>query len=230
MTDAAPLLPSTVATPDWAQAAEAGALAQACLLAAEGVRWDAGLVRRATARAGLSIADASLLLPQGPRALAVLLWRRHDQTALAALSAVAPAALKDRQRIRAGVLARLDVAMMDRRAVEAASRFLARPAEATLALRLGWGTADAIWRWAGDTATDANHYSKRALLWGVMASTFAVRMARGQEAAERNLDARLADVMTIETWKAKLPPVMDGLTVLAAQLGRLRYPHTVLKG
>ena len=79
------------------------------------------------------------------------------------------------------------------------------------------------WRWAGDTATDANHYSKRALLWGVLASTLAVRLARGETAAERHLDARLADVMRIETWKAKLPPVMDGLTVLAAQLGRLRY-------
>ena len=27
----------------------------------------------------------------------------------------------------------------------------------------------AIWRWAGDTATDVNHYTKRALLAGILA-------------------------------------------------------------
>ena len=114
--------------------------------------------------------------------------------------------------------------MADRAAVEAASRFLLlRPGEAALGLRLGWGTADALWRWAGDTATDANHYSKRALLWGVLASTLAARLARGEAAAERMLDARLADVMRIEGLKGRIPPVMDGLTVLAAQAGRLRY-------
>jgi ubiquinone biosynthesis protein COQ9 len=213
------------ATPtlDWADMAEARMLDGAVALARQGARWDDHLLRRAAKLAGLSPADAALLLPQGPRDLAALLWRRHDRAAMAALGALDPATLKIRGRIRAGVLARTEAAMADRAAVEAASRFLLRPGEAALGLRLGWETADRIWRWAGDTATDANHYSKRALLWGVMASTFAARLARGPEAAERMLDARLADVMKFEGLKARVPPVMDGLTVLAAQLGRLRY-------
>jgi ubiquinone biosynthesis protein COQ9 len=223
MTELVPTASAPAPAADWAEAAEGRVLDGAVVLARQGLRWDEALVRRAAGVAGLSTADAALLLPQGPRDLAALLWRRHDEAAMAALAALDPATLKVRQRIRAGVLARVEAAMADRAAVEAASRFLLRPGEAALGLRLGWETADRLWRWAGDTATDANHYSKRALLWGVMASTLAARLVRGPEAAEQMLDARLADVMKFEGLKAKVPPVMDGLTVLAAQLGRLRY-------
>ena len=90
-------------------------------------------------------------------------------------------------------------------------------------MQLGWATADGLWRWAGDTATDENHYSKRALLCAILMSTLAVRLARGEDAAARHLDARIANVMSFETWKGKLPPLQDGLTVLVANLGRLRY-------
>ena len=39
-----------------------------------------------------------------------------------------------------------------------------------LGLRLAWESADALWRWAGDTATDENHYSKRVLLAGILSA------------------------------------------------------------
>ena len=211
------------AAPDWAEATEAVVLDAACGLAAEGARWDKTTAARAATAAGLSPADAALLLPQGPRDLAALLWRRHDAQALSALARIDPASLKVRERIRTAVLARLDAALADRAAVQSASLYLARPDEAALALQLGWATADGLWRWAGDTATDENHYSKRALLCAILASTLAVRLARGEDAAARHLDARIANVMTFETLKARLPPLQDGLTVLAANLGRLRY-------
>jgi ubiquinone biosynthesis protein COQ9 len=218
------LVPSTAPPPpDWADATEARVLELACALVRSGARWDERLARRAAQAAGLSPADGELLLPQGPRDLAALLWRRHDQAALSQLGALDPTSLKVRERIRTGVLARVEAAMADRPAVEAASRFFLRPGEAGLAARLGWATADGLWRWAGDTATDANHYTKRALLWGVLAATLSARLTRGPEAAARTVDARIADVMKIEGLKSRLPPVMDGLVVLAAQLGRIRY-------
>ena len=208
---------------DWAQAAEARMLAAACQTAAEGVRGGAAVADRAANAAGLSPADAQLLLAQGPRDLAALLWRRHDAEAQAVLAKLDPAELKIRERIRTAVLARIDAAMADRPAVQAASLFLARPDNAGLALTLGWTTADGLWRWAGDTSTDGNHYSKRALLCTILASTMLVRLTRDEDAAARHLDDRIAQVMGFETWKAKLPPLQDGLTVLAANLGRLRY-------
>ncbi len=208
---------------DWAEDAEARALDATCRLAAAGARWDANLAARAVAAAGLSPADADLLLPQAPRDLAALLWRRHDAVALAALARLDPGVLKIRVRIRTAVLARLDAALADEPAVRAASLYLARPSQAGLALQLGWATADALWRWAGDTATDENHYSKRALLTAILASTMAVRLTRGEDASARHLDARIDNVMGFERLKGRLPPLQDGLTVLAANLGRLRY-------
>ena len=216
---AAPAAPSR----DWADAAEARVLDAACGLVANGARWDASMADRAAAAAGLSPADAELLLPQGPRDLAVLLWRRHDAQALSALGRIDPTTLKVRARVRTAALARLDAAMADRAAVQCASLYLARPDAAGLALQLGWATADGLWRWAGDTATDENHYSKRALLCAILASTMAVRLARDEDAASRHLDARIANVMEFEKLKGRLPPLQDGLTVLAASLGRLRY-------
>ncbi len=227
MTDTYSLPPAEATPPpqamDWAEAAEARVLDAACSLVDQGARWDGAMFARAVQAAGLSKPDAALLLPQGARDLAVLLWRRHDAMALTELARLDPAAMKVRARIRTGVLARLEAAMADRGAVQAASLYLARPGQAGLAARLGWATADGLWRWAGDTATDANHYSKRALLWAILASTLAVRLTRGEDAAARNLDARIEQVMSFETWKARLPPLTDGLTVLAANLGRLRY-------
>ena len=217
--DVAPTFPA----PDWAEATEAAVLDAACALAVEGARWDRAMAARGAASASLSPADAALLLPQGPRDLAALLWRRHDTQALAALSRTDPASLKVRERIRTAVLARLDTALADRVAVQSASLYLARPDQAALALQLGWATADGLWRWAGDTATDENHYSKRALLCAILLSTLAVRLARGEDAAARHLDARIGNVLSFETLKARLPPLQDGLTVLAANLGRLRY-------
>ncbi len=222
--DGGPGQPSADRAPlDWAQAAEARVLAAACQATADGARWDKALAARANTVAGLSPADAQLLLAQGPRDLAVLLWRRHDAEAQAVLAKLDPATLKIRERIRTAVLTRMDAAMADRAAIQAASLFLARPDNAGLALTLGWETADGLWRWAGDTSTDANHYSKRVLLCVIMASTMLVRLTRNEDAAARHLDGRIAQVMGFEMWKAKLPPLQDGLTVLAANLGRLRY-------
>jgi ubiquinone biosynthesis protein COQ9 len=208
--------------PDWADEAEQRVL-DAALLLAETLPWNATLTLRAAERAGLSAADADLLLPEGAADLAALLSRRHDALALAQLGALDASALKIRERIRVGVQTRLDVAMADEAGVRRASLFLARPDRMGLAATLAWETADGLWRWAGDTATDENHYSKRAILAGILTSTLGVRLAAGPERAADYLAARIDNVMAFETWKARLPDVADALTQAAGWLGRLRY-------
>ena len=91
-----------------------------------------------------------------------------------------------------------------------------------LAGRLTWETADAIWRWAGDTATDENHYSKRVILSGILVSTLAVDMASGRTSALSHLDARIDNVMAFEKWKAGLKP-MDLATEMVEGLAKMRY-------
>lgn len=205
----------------WADAAEQRVLDEALRLAPK-AGWNAGLVSRALAAAGLGEAEGQLLLPEGPRDLAALLSRRHDAVALRKLRTFDLATLKIRQRIREGVVARLDAAQENADVLRPLAAFLAFPTNLALALRLTWESADVIWRWAGDVATDENHYSKRAILSGVLISTLAVDMASGRASALSHLDARIDNVMAFETWKAGFKP-MDLASETVSALARIRY-------
>jgi ubiquinone biosynthesis protein COQ9 len=208
-------------TPDWAETAEARILRAAALLAPT-TGWTARTVRLAAAQAGLSQADADLLLPGGPRDLVALLWRRHDRAALQALSAIDPRSLKVRDRVQRAVEARVEAAAADAAAVRRLMGFLALPGHTPLGARLLWDSADVLWRWAGDTATDENHYSKRAILSGVLGPAIALRLSAGREAADHYVFRRIGDVMAFEKWKSGLPKTDVGFK-LAGVLGKLRY-------
>ena len=206
---------------DWAAASEEAILDRALPLVSR-LGWSSRLVRAAARDGGLSEAEASLLLPGGSRDLAALLAERHDRRTLVTLGEFDPFDLKVRERIRTAVAARLEAAMIDETAVRRWMGFLVLPANAALGARLLWASADALWRWAGDTATDENHYSKRTILSEILASTLALRLAVGAAAAERHLDRRIGQVMAFEKWKAGRDP---GALVrrLAERLGRWRY-------
>jgi ubiquinone biosynthesis protein COQ9 len=208
--------------PDWAQDMEAKVLAEAIRLASDHP-WNAALVVTAAKAAGLGQADAELLLPNGARDLVALLARRHDALTLARLAKVDLATLKIRERITLAVEERVEAAMADETAVKRASLFLAHPGNAALGVSLAWTSADALWRWAGDTSTDENHYSKRAILAGVLTPTLAVRLSAGRTRAKTYLDRRIENVMGFEKWKGALPQPIEALAGAAAFLGRLRY-------
>jgi len=205
----------------WANDAEAQLLAEALKLA-PAMGWTWKMAYAAGAAAGLSKGETELLTPAGPRDLAALFSRACDRAALAALADVDPRALKIRARIRRGALARIEAAMEHPAAARRWAGYLALPGNATLALRLAWESADVIWRWAGDTATDANHYTKRALLAGILTATLLVRLAEGEAAAETHLDRRIDNVMTFERLKARAGRLALG-RLAAGALGRLRY-------
>lgn len=186
--------------------------------------WSPLLVARAGAEAGLSTGEIELLFPNGAADLAALLCRRHDRETGAILANIDPQTLKIRERIRLAVETRLDAAARDEVIARRWCGFLALPYNLGLASRLLWDSADQLWRWAGDTATDENHYSKRAILSGILSAALALRVASGREAAMAFVDARIANVMSFEKWKAttKIRP-SEALKTLAQTLGRLRY-------
>ena len=205
----------------WADETEQRLLDAALPLAAsEG--WSGDLAARAAAAIGLSRGETELLVPHGARDLAALLARRHDETALRHLSTLDPAALKIRERIRVAALARIDAAMADEGAIRRWMGFLALPHHLPLATRLVWASADGLWRWAGDTATDENHYSKRAILAGILVSCLATALTSGRGAAETMLDARIENVMAYERFKARIKPA-DFAMDLAGALAKARY-------
>jgi ubiquinone biosynthesis protein COQ9 len=207
---------------DWAEAKEQ-VLLEAALRLAPRLGWTWPLVRQAGRDVDLSAAEAELLLPEGPRDLAALLSRRLDRDALRTLEDVDPSTIKVRERIHRAVAAWLAAAGEHENAVRRWTGFLALPGNLALGLRLAWTSADALWRWAGDTATDENHYSKRALLAEILVSGLAIRLSSGAAAAEQHVEQRIAGVMAFEKWKAGASRPSDFAKRGVAFLSRLRY-------
>lgn len=208
-------------TADWAEATEQRVLDEAVRLSPR-IGWSGDLAVEAGKAAGLSPAETELLLPHRSQDLAALLSRRHDAAAMRALEVLDPASLKIRERIRTGVIARLDAARTDEAAVRRWAGFLAFPTNLPLALRLVWESADHLWRWAGDTATDENHYSKRAILSGILITCLALDLGSGRQAALAHLDRSIENVMSFEKWKAGIKPSELAKDVAGA-LARMRY-------
>ena len=137
------------------------------------------------------------------------------------------AALKIRQRIRDLVLFRLDAVTGLEESLRRALAIMAMPQNLAKSLKTGWHSADVMWRIAGDTATDYNHYTKRAILASIYGATLAVFVddeSEGKADTRAFLDRRIDGVMRFETAKAKwLNPEREHFS-MARFLGRLRYP------
>ncbi len=205
----------------WARETEQAVLDQAVLLAPR-LGWSPAMVRAAAQAAGLSQGDQDLLLPHGPRDLAALISRRHDDRAFATLAGVDPASLKIRERIARGVSARMEAGAEDLEACRKCAGFLALPSNSDLGLKLAWETADRLWVWAGDTATDWNHYSKRTILSGILIPALTMRWFDGREAAESFVADRIENVMAFEKWKAG-KDFEAPLRKVTEVLSRMRY-------
>ena len=197
----APHLSNDPSPGDWADRMEQ-ALLDAAIGRAPALGWNGRMVRAACEANGLSLGDEELLLPNGARDLAALLSRRHDDRALASLAEVDPKSLKIRERIARAVSVRMEAGAADLEATRRCAAFLALPTNTDLGLKLAWETADHLWNWAGDTATDWNHYSKRAILSGILIPALTLRWFDGKEAADAFVARRIDNVMAFEKWKA----------------------------
>src|SRR5436853_5155574 len=124
--------------------------------------------------------------------------------------------LKIRDKIRSLVWHRLEIMGPAREAVRRALAILAMPHNIPLALRIGWRSTDLMWRIAGDTSTDFNHYTKRMTLGAVYGSTLLVWLDdRSEDWTETAafLDRRIDDVMKFEKFKAEWRGSSDRLSV-----------------
>ncbi len=123
-----------------------------------------------------------------------------DRQMLDRLEAQSMAEMKVRERISLAVRTYFEVLEPYREAKRRQLSYLAMPQNVTLGLRLLYRTVDAMWFAAGDTSTDYNHYTKRALLAAVVSSsTFYWLDDKSDDHAETRafIDRRLADVMAV---------------------------------
>lgn len=189
--------------------------------------WSKQAVRNAACEAGLDEDVALYAFSCGQMDMIDAWIATVDQAMEAAFPAGKLAAMKVRERIAALVRWRLNAVQGLEEAVRSALAIMAMPQNSARALRIGWRSADAMWRLAGDTATDFNHYSKRALLAGIYAATLAVWIDdkdEGKAGTLAFLDRRIDGVMRFEKAKARILKPTEERFSMARFLGRLRYP------
>ena len=203
------------------------ALAPAMADAAVFDGWSAAAVRSAAQSEGVDADVAALAYPGGAMDMIDAWIESVDAAMAAALPRERLAEMKIRERIRSLVQARLDAMTGREEALRRAMAVMAMPQNAARSLKLGWRSADAMWRRAGDTATDYNHYTKRAMLAGIYGATLAVFVDDTSESKAETrafLDRRIDGVMRFERAKAQLFGGEREHFSVARFLGRLRYP------
>jgi ubiquinone biosynthesis protein COQ9 len=189
--------------------------------------WSAATLRRASEEAEIEEGLALLAFPT-VRDLVVYFIESVDSDMVAALSAMNLDDMRIRDRITSAIKARIEALAPHRESERRAVAFMVLPQNASTSAKCVLHTVDLMWRAIGDTSTDFNYYSKRAILAGVLSSAILYWLADLSEDYEDTwafLDRRIEDVMKIEKAKSRFgksegevaaPSVMDILS-------RLRY-------
>ncbi len=204
------------------------ALAPEIALAAMFDGWSDTALASAAGNAGVDPAVARLAFPGGAMDM-VDAW-------VASIDAQMEKAFADgrldnmpiRERIKTLVWFRLEAIEGLEESLARAMSIQAMPQNVASALRQGWSSADKMWRLAGDTATDYNHYTKRAILASIYGATLAVwKNDESDDKAETEafLDRRIEGVMKFEKAKAQFLGKDREHFDVARFLGRLRYPQ-----
>ena len=190
--------------------------------------WRAEAVTMAASEGGVDADIAHLAFSAGAMDMIDAWFASIDTRMLEALTPEKLVTMSIRQRIIALVTARLTLLARDREALRRALAVMALPQNSVRAARLGWRSADVMWRAAGDSATDLNHYSKRLTLAAVYAATLLVFVDDESEDwadSRAFLDRRIEGVMRFERAKARWKGIGGGERLsLARFIGRLRYP------
>lgn len=178
-----------------------------------------GLLVKAGQQVGADKAELARLFPDGPLSLIEYFSTSTDQAMEEKLSATDLSARKIRERIKIAVMTRLWLLEPHKEAARRAAATLTLPIHARIGAKLLYRTVDAIWRAVGDTSTDFNFYTKRAILAGVYGSVLVRWFADTGEddsATEAFLDARIENVMQFEKLKAKARETLSNFPAFAA--------------
>jgi len=188
--------------------------------------WTRRAVDSAAGQLGIDPVQARLAMPKTQAGMIDVYIQEVDRALEAWFTPQRLKPMKIREKIRALVWHRLEIMGPAREAVRRALAILAMPQNVPLALRAGWRSADLMWRIAGDTSTDFNHYTKRMTLGAVYGSTLLVWLedqSEGWSETAAFLDRRIDDVMRFEKFKAEWRGSSEHLSP-SRFLGRLRYP------
>lgn len=169
--------------------------------------WSAGILATAASDEDIPLETARLAFPRGGVDMALEFHRMMDRRLDQTLNPDELNAMRIRDRVTSCVRQRIELVAQHREAVRRGASLLALPQYAPEGIKAVWGTADIIWNACGDTATDYNHYSKRAILSSVYSATVLYWLGDQDPRAVPTwefLDRRIDDVMRFEKTKAQL--------------------------
>ena len=123
--------------------------------------WTQAAVDAAADQLGVDRAQARLAMPKDQAGKIDLYFRAVDRELQAWFTPERLEGLKIREKIRAIVWKRLEIMAPARESVRRALSILAMPQNLPTGLKASWRSVDVMWRIAGDTSTDFNHYTIR---------------------------------------------------------------------
>ena len=176
--------------------------------------WTRGALKAGVADLGLKPEMALRAFPGGTPDLVEHLSDWADRRMLKALGTMDLDSMRVRDRVAAGVRARLEGLEAHREALRRLLSYLAMPQNAPLAMRLTWRTVDAIWYAAGDDASDFNYYTKRGLLASVYSTTVLYWLSDTSDGAAETwsfLDRRIEGAMKVPAYKSRIKEAISNL-------------------
>ncbi|MEO0061843.1 MAG: hypothetical protein RLZZ08_403 [Pseudomonadota bacterium] len=188
--------------------------------------WSDEALAQAAAMAGLDPAVARLAFPGGAMDMIDAWIASIDDAMQRHFAGDLLAGMKVRDRITALITFRIDSVAGMEESLRRAWAVQSLPQNLLRTTKISWRSADAMWRLAGDVATDYNHYTKRATLAGIYTATLAVFMgddSDGKAETRAFLARRIEGIMQFEKAKARLLQPREHFD-MARFLGRLRYP------
>jgi len=186
--------------------------------------WSAATLARAAEDADYSEGEVQLYCPDGVLDLIETWTRRCDSQARVQIEANPANRIRD--KVTQAVLIRLSQYDGEEETAGRARARLLLPDGLDRGARLVWASSHMIWSAIGDQSTDGNFYSKRAILSGVYASTFAIWLEDDSDDKTKTrafLDRRIDNVMQIEKAKGQWRKLSAGLPDLSAMAADLRY-------
>ncbi len=183
------------------------------------------VLQQAAREAGAGRSEIARLFPAGPLSLVEAFSESADAAMARLLARAKLQNLKVRERIALAVKTRIAVVRPHKEAARRAAAFLTLPTNAATGIRLLYNTVDAIWRGVGDTSTDFNFYTKRAILAGVFSTTLMrwfSDTSEDEEITNAFLQRRIDEVMRFEKFKAQLRERASGLPSLSDILNPAR--------
>lgn len=189
--------------------------------------WTLGALQVGARDAGIEPADALRAFPRGAVDAIECHSAFADRRMVAALAGLDLPAMRVRDRVSTAIRVRFEQNLRDREAIRRALSVLAMPQNAPVGARSLYRTVDSIWHMCGDTATDFNFYSKRALLAGVYGAALLYWLNDSSEGFADSwafIDRRIDDVMLIPRLQADVGRVFamfpDPFRLLPSRLFR----------